>query len=296
MRQTPAACDGEAVRAARLAERALHTVREERVRRGLTIDPRLDPAGSGLIGLRRSPVTTVRGALASKQTSINPNFAGVVVRLLRRAGARSGDVVAAGFSGSFPALNIAVLAAARSLGLRLLPISSIAASQYGANHPDLLWSDMELILDTRRVLPGRSLALSIGGTGDRGRNLGPEGREVLERAAVRHGGRVLRSRTYAESLNERMAIYERAARGARIAAYVNVGGGMVSVGGGLGKKLYRAGLNWTVPPAAEEIDSVMTRFGRRGVPVIHLVRIRELCRAFGIPWQPARVPEVTTCR
>jgi hypothetical protein len=89
-----------------------------------------------------------------------------------------------------------------------------------------------------------------------------------------------------------MQVYEQAAAGAPIAAYINVGGGAASVGRTEGKKLYRPGLNLTPPEGATEVDSVLTRFASEGVPVIHLVEIGELAAEFGLPLGPQVRPEV----
>jgi len=59
-----------------------------------TIDPEVDPLATGLIGIPASPVTTVSGHLVSKQATVNPNWAAVIVMLLRKAGVRRDDVLA----------------------------------------------------------------------------------------------------------------------------------------------------------------------------------------------------------
>lgn len=283
-----------AIEAVRLTRRAFAAIRQERLRRGIPLDRALDPAGSGLIGVERSPVTTVRGSLTAKQTTANPAFAAVIVQLLREAGVRQGDVVAAGLSGSFPALNVAVLAAAQSAGLRALVVTSVSASQYGANHPRLLWPDIEQVVNAAGIRP-RSAAMSLGGEADGGQNLVPEGRRLLERAVQRCGVPLIRGRTYAERLERRMALYARLAGGKKIRAYINVGGGAVSVGGRVGKHAFAPGLNRGLPPRAAQVDSVMTRLARQGVPVIHLVRIRELARRHGLPLGPTREPTRPQC-
>ena len=88
-------------------------------------------------------MTSLPGHLGSKQTSINPNFAAVVVGMLKDAGVQEGDCVAVGCTGSFPAMNVAVYSALETLRARPIVICSAGSSQYGANTPDLLWIDME---------------------------------------------------------------------------------------------------------------------------------------------------------
>ena len=97
---------------------------------------------------------------------MNPNFAAVVVEWLKELGVKSGDVVAVGASGSFPAMNIAVYAALHELGIEPIIISSTAASQWGANEPSFTWLDMEAVLRKSDVFPYKSVAASLGGVGD----------------------------------------------------------------------------------------------------------------------------------
>jgi poly-gamma-glutamate system protein len=131
------------LRAAELAEQAMIAVKEERIARGYPIDASVDPAETGLVGLPYSDVTSIAGNLASKQTSINPNFAAVVLEMLKELNVQEGDKVAVGVSGSFPALNICVYSALQTLKADPVIIASGAASQWGANFDDFLWIDME---------------------------------------------------------------------------------------------------------------------------------------------------------
>ena len=72
--------------AAQLAEQAFRAVYLERIRLRIPLEPELDPAGSGLIGLPHSPIVSNEGHLTSKQTTANPNFAAVFVEMLAEAG------------------------------------------------------------------------------------------------------------------------------------------------------------------------------------------------------------------
>src|SRR5690606_37474227 len=218
-------------------------------RREMTaIDPSIDPAGSGLIGSAMSAVTSDAGYLSAKQTSINPNFAAVVVRLLYAAGVEPGDTVAAGLSGSFPALNISVMAAMQVMDVRPIIISSASASQYGANDPEWLWIDMERLLQERGVFNYRSTAVSLGGLHDIGGGLSEEGVRLLEQGINRSGLPRIAAKNAEDSILRRMDLYRDAANGRHIAAYINVGGGAVSVGGTASKREFKAGLNLKRPP------------------------------------------------
>lgn len=281
----------EKLQAARLSLRAFKALKEERLRRGLAIDAETDPARSGLIGELISPVTTNTGHLSAKQTSINPNFAAVIVELLLRAGVKPGDTAAVGFSGSFPALNVAVLAAIETLRIAPLIVTSAGASQWGANQPSFMWPDMEMALVRWRIFSHRSVAASLGGIEDRALGLSKKGRNLVQAAVARNGIPLLEVRDYDDSLNKRMDLYRERAGDAEIKVYVNVGGGTTSVGTRVGRDLFAPGLNRRLP-RGPQIDSVMSRFLQQGVPVIHLSRITKLATAHGLEPQPRALPAV----
>lgn len=278
--------------AARLTERAFEVIKEERLRLKIPLDPDGDPAQSGLIGQFLSEVTTNRGYLPAKQTSVNPNFAAVIVHLLRRAGVEEGDVVAVGLSGSFPAINMATYAAIESLKLRPIVISSVASSQWGSNLPKLMWVDMERVLAEKRIFTIRSGLASLGGIDDRALGISRQGRELLNEAITRNNLEKLVVKNSYESIEKRVQFYQEAAGEDEIKVYINVGGGTTSVGPQVGKKMFRSGLNKYPPRGASDTDSVMVRFSMDGVPVIHLSRVNLLASRYGLPVSPTITPKV----
>jgi poly-gamma-glutamate system protein len=280
------------VRAAQLARDAMETIKAERLRVGIPLEPEVDPLGTGLIGSALSPVTSNSGALPAKRASTNPNFAAILVEWLGRAGIQRGDLVAVGVSGSFPALNVAAFAALQTLEAEAVVVASASSSQFGANDPRLLWIDMERVLREGHVLRYRSAAASRGGIDDRGFGIPKEGRALLDEAIVRNGLVKLEARSLVEMIDKRMRVYDERARGRPFKAYVNVGGGSASVGTHVGKKLFKPGLNLTPPSGPERVDSVMMRFAERGVPVIHVTQIIQLARRYGLETDPAQPPGV----
>jgi poly-gamma-glutamate system protein len=278
--------------AARLTRNAMEVIKQERLKRGIPIDPEVDPTQSGLIGLAMSPVTSDTGFIQAKQCSINPNWAAVIVHLLKLAGCKEGDMVAVGPSGSFPVINIAAYSAIQTLKLRPIIISSAAASQFGANIPDLLWIDMERILYERHFFHFRSVAASRGGIDDRGFGMPKEARKLLDDAIVKDGLQLIDVRTSAEGTDRRMQIYAEQAGGQPIKAYINIGGGTASVGSVVNKKLFKPGLNRTAPRGATSSESVLSRFANEGVPVIHMVYVSELAQRYGLPLQPQTMPRI----
>lgn len=274
------------IEAAELAQRAFREVEGLR-RRAREIDPAYDPLETGLIGVNMSSITSVNGVLPSKQTSANPNFAAVVVDMLKRAGVKEGDVVGVGLSGSFPALNICTIAAIETLKARPVIISSGAASQWGANLPDLLWIDMEKHLYDQGIFEHRSIAVSIGGDEDRGENLPPEGLVDIQAAIERCELPLISAPDFTGAVDERIKLMRNEADRQGIKCYVNVGGGAVSAGSSVGKKMFDEGLSMRPPVRMPpELDGVMPRLSKQGVPVIHLVQIVDLAERFGLPVAP----------
>ncbi len=280
----------EKIDAARLAGEAFQLIKKVRKRMRNQVDPESDPTGSGLIGEVMTSVTTNPGHLPSKQTSINPNFAAVVVHLLMKAGVEPGDKIAVGFSGSFPAINICVLAAINILKLDPIIISSVGSSQWGANLPNMTWPDMERLLFDRKVFPYRSVAVSRGGIDDRALGLPKDGRKELDSIIERSGVPALMVKSYDDSVKTRMELYRQYSAGREIKTYINVGGGTSSVGTKVGKRIFKPGLNRSVPRGAADLDSVMTNFGLDGIPVVHLIKINTLAERYGLPLQPLTMP------
>ncbi|WP_246053057.1 poly-gamma-glutamate system protein [Leptospira semungkisensis] len=278
------------LQAAKIALQAFQEIRKIRLERNKEIRSDFDPSGYGLIGEFFTPVTSNLGVLRAKQISINPNFAALVLDYLIKAGVQKGDTVAVAFSGSFPALNICVYAAAKVLDLRVVSISSLSSSQWGANDPEFLWVDMERELEKRNILPYRSLALSLGGVEDRALGIPKEGISFLERAALRNSKPLLKSSSYSDSLEERRRLYESVLPISQYKAYINVGGGTVSVGSKSGSREFVPGLNLKLPIVSKSRDSLMKDFSKEGVPVLHLVSIESIAKENGFPTSLKEVP------
>ena len=282
----------EKLQSALAMKKGMEVIKNYRIQRIGPLDRDFDPSESGIIGLQDSPITSGAGHLEAKQTSANPNWAAVMVDMIKRAGLKEGDVIAMGVSGSFPALNLAAVVAAEKLKLIVVPISSITASNWGANIPQLTWLDMERILLGAGVISSRSVAASLGGKEDTALARTERGRRMLQSAIERNGVRILSSDNTNENINARMAVYREFAKGKPIKAYINTGGGTISVGTTVGKKRFQPGLNRKHSAVALKIDSVMSRFGRDGVPLIHMTQIIRLAQKYGLTTSPSKMPTV----
>ncbi|GAA4429130.1 poly-gamma-glutamate system protein [Bremerella cremea] len=273
------------------ASKGMETLYLARAELGYEVDPSLDPGRSGMIGLTNSPVTSMVGDLPSKLASANPNFAAIFVDMLKEVGVQEGDVVAVGISGSFPALNLCMLTALETVGAKPIVIASASSSQWGANIPELMWLDMERILNEEQILSTRSVAASMGGDNDRGLGLPENGIEIVRKAIERNKLPLIEARVK-ESTDQRMKLYRQYAGQKPIRAYINIGGGVVSTGRALGKQSFKTGVNLVPPPNIDQIDGVAPRFIQEGVPVIHIVNAALIAEENGLPVPPTSFPEV----
>ena len=279
------------VKAANQMHKAMMVIRSERLARLGSIDAEVDPAQTGLIGNRITPITSLMGYLRAKRTTLNPNWAAVMVDQLRLAGARKGDVVAAGVTGSLPAMNLALYVAAESMGVRLVVITSLESSSYGANLPGFTWLDMEKALVDKQVLKTRSVAASLGGARDRAVGTSPEGKKLLRSTIETQGIRLLEEKTMAANLEQRMGLYRSHAEGRPIVAFVNVGSGLASVGGSEGgHRSFKAGVNRKLKKKAPKTDSIAARFIKQGLPVIYVVGVESLAKKYKLPTSPSTIP------
>jgi poly-gamma-glutamate system protein len=250
------------------------------------INPETDPTRSGLIGVASSEVTTTRGGLESKQTSVNPNWGAVAVKLLAEAGVKEGDLVAVAVSGSFPALNLAVYSALEAIGAEPVIIASASSSQWGANVPGMMWLDMERELREAGVFSLRPVAASVGGVEDRGASLSPAGLEIIGQTIERSGIPMLSPENYQEAVADRIALYREHSEGRRFKAFVNVGGGATIVGPPTIDSQFSSGLQYTAPARAFAVDTVMGYFLRDGIPAIHFIGIKTMAERHGLPVAP----------
>lgn len=284
------ACDyAQKIAAARLAADAFLAIREAKVKLGIPF-PAEDVNRTGLIGPEATPLVSSVGHLGAKRTAANPNFAAVLVDMFHETGLRSGDVIALGFSGSFPSLNVATLAAAHVLGLRPLIISSVGASNFGASDPEMTWLDMEAALRENRIWHYRSFRAGLGGIGTLPRIFEVDPVALAMMAIRRNGIPFIEEEDLQAAVARRLAAYEEAAGGRRIRAFVNIGGTAVNLGESPRAQKIPVGLQLLPMMDAHRARGVIFKMAERGIPIIHLLNIRRLARWYGIPFDPSPLP------
>ena len=262
-----------------------------RMNKDIAIDPSVDVNKTGLIGVNYSPMTTSIGNLEAKRTTTNPNLAALVVFLFKKAGVGQGDTVAVGASGSFPALIVAVLSAAKVLDLNVLMICSLGASQWGADLPDFHWLDMYDCLEKNEILSARLVALSLGGEQDIGEGM-PEGtRNHLIKDIQRKKVPFLQEPDLFRNVRKRMELFRSAAGGRPIKAYANIGGGWARMGEDTEILRLKPGIVRVERVPAAGKRGMIFEMASAGIPVIHLLYIKGLIENHGLPWDPVPLPE-----
>jgi poly-gamma-glutamate system protein len=282
--------DRDMVAAAETMNRAITALRACALDRKVSIDVREDLNRTGLIGPEQSPITTSLGHLDAKRTTTNPNFAGLVVALLKEAGVRRGDAVAVGASSSFPALVIASLCAVAALEAKPVMIASLGASNWGATNPDFTLLEMLDCLRQARILDVRPVALAVGGEIDNGSDMTEEGRLLLAEKIRRTGILFLQEPDLAANVGARLRLYEENAAPSPLKAYINVGGSWANMGTDSSILNLKPGLTEvvTIPPPGKR--GVIQEMASRKIPVIHLLFVRGLAERYGLPWDPVPLP------
>jgi poly-gamma-glutamate system protein len=281
----------EKLKAAELSQKAMTHLKNFRLTNGVFIDVVNDPNQTALIGQEYTMVTTDRGYIEAKLSSTNPNFAAVIVQLLKDAGLKEDDNVAVALTGSFPAINISTIAALETLNLNPIIISSVGSSNFGANDPYFTWLDMEDMLHKSEIFKSKSVAASIGGGFDIGRGLSPEGRELIIDAINRNNVEFINEKHLEKSIARRMDIYEENSKDKPIKAYINVGGGIASLGNTINGKLIPPGLTEYLPRQNFPVNGVIIQMGQNEVPIIHLLNLSKITAEYGLPNSPVPLPE-----
>lgn len=272
---------------------AMRSLYYHKVAHGLD-DDMLDPNQTGVIGVEFSSITSTTGSLKAKRTGANPDFAAYIVRELVDHGITKRDTVLVTMTGSFPGVNLAVLAALETMGIPSVRISSLGASSYGANQESFTWLDMEDALYVERKLEKRSDFVTLGGTGDVGGGLPEEGRYRLRHTAERLGYKM----TEARSLRRQSALRRKLLGSPeRYKLLINVGGNQAMLGKGKEGRELPGG--WIDPTSfayrdgdSTSFDGIVFDFLADGIPVLNLLHIEDIANTAGIPVDPQPLPKI----
>lgn len=274
--------------AAARMQACMDAVKGYKAERGIPLHPS-DLHQTGMLGEEFNGMTTSLGALEAKRTSANTDMAALAVDLLQEARLQPGDRVGLGLSGSFPALNLAMLSACAELELDAVCIASIGSSTHGANNPGLTFPEMLSLLIADGLLPDSLHSATIGGDYDCGREMDGQLREAAVERLEQRGVAVWREPDYQTNLKKRLGIY------GNIACYVNVGGNLMS----LGKQEDSIRTQGLIPPEAplHPVDGnsgMLELYHAQGIPVIHLLNLKRLTADHRLAFDPVSLPEPGT--
>ena len=236
-------------------------------------DSARDPRFTGVIGVEYSQLTTTLGYADAKYLSTQPGWAAWIVRDLAHRGLWPRANVAISLTGSFPAINIAVLAALQELDCDVRGICSVGASSWGANNIGLSWPEMERLLREEKILRVGCNAVTLGGTGDRGAEWDEYAMNIALTAVKRSNLPLIKAHNLRDSIKKRMNFY---GAPADYVCYISVGGNQASLGGGPFLRYDRGGWHFEKAEGKGSPDGVMDAFLEDEVPCLNFLYLEEL--------------------
>ncbi len=271
----------EKMAAVELSRRAFQLMTELRHGLGFPVDSVNDPNGTALVGVQYSQTTYGRSDLSDALTTTNPNFSAALVEMLTQAGARRGDTVGVSWDGTYPALNVQLLAACSALGIVPVIATTQSAGMWGANLPGLSWLDVERHLVSSDLWHFRSTAAFLGGEDDDGRGLSPEGRSLLAAAVESAHVRL----HVPESLEQGVALRDSLFQHARV--IVTLGRAVANSGGPLERVPSRViSERWR----RSHYRGLVGRARDRQVPVVNIINPNSVALSYHLPVAPVPLP------
>lgn len=274
-------CYDAALRAAEQMQACMAVIREEKQARGIPLAPE-DLFETGLMGEAYNFITTTLGDAEAKRTTTDPDMAALAVSLLTEAGLRPGDAVGCGFSGSFPALNIAVLCACDALDITPVYITSCGASTYGANNPGFSFPEMAYLLWERGLISAPAALVTPGGGRDMGEVADPELFAEIWARAKALGWPVLEEPDQARNVAYKKALLDEAG----IDCFVAVGGNISVLGGNMITDRVGQGLLTPTPIRLNAKSGLLEYYLQEKTPCILLLNIKKLTADEGMPFDP----------
>lgn len=264
--------------AIRLATEWFTIIEKVKLEKRISFDEWKNIKHGALLGKDFSDITTTLGTLEAKETALNPEFAGLICKWLLENKIDSTKTVGVIISGSFPSIAISSLAAIQTIRARALIISSLGSSAYGANEPEATWIDYETWLMNRSNFKFTSSVITLGGENDSGGGLLEEGIEELK-VSVKRNNREL---YIPSSLEESIFYKTNYLLKKNIFLLINIGGNQASIGSCNHSPVLPTGKWHDYSVCNHDLRGVISRIYEKGIPVIHLLNIRDLAVKNGI--------------
>jgi len=252
---------------------------QERMKMGIPSDPDADPWKTGLIGVEWSSITTTLGDLRAKRTSTDPRWSVVFYRWFTTLGLKEKDSVAILTSGSFPGFALSAIVAAEKLGLDVLLVPSLGTSSWGANIPYLPITSILRILRSHGYVKAAPYFATLGGSGELGLDLPPEGIYALQKAAKEDNVTIISAKSFEELLELKWA---------KIAAFnpkaiVQIGGSQANLGTDPEVLTLQPGI-LRPKSGVSAGNGIIAKALNAEIPVIHMLNVKALCRKTGVPF------------
>ena len=242
--------------------------------------------GDFLLGPQFSEIKTTNGSYNAKQSTLNPDFAAMLVEMLIELEVDSSTSIAVSYTGSYPGANIALLSALDALKVNYTIITSCGASEYGATNPNMTWVDIENQLFKHGLIQNKSFYASIGGEGDIGLNMLDAGRKVCIESIKNNNLNLLLIENRKNNIKARMNYYNSEIGLNNIQVFINIGGGIYTVGDSLSRRHLQAGIIY--PSERSKIDNItiVKEFLNNDIPVLNINHINNLMSWYGLAYPP----------
>jgi poly-gamma-glutamate system protein len=149
---------------------------------------------------------------------------------------------------------------------------------------------MQSCLETAGIFAYRPLAVSLGGEGDTGQDMSPEGRALLLEKIQKTGFFFINESSLEVNVKLRMRLYEENAGASPVKAFINIGGSWANVGTDPSVLKLEPGLSRVNSFPIPGKRGVLQEMASLGIPVIHLLHIKGVAQRYGLPWDPHALP------
>lgn len=280
--------------ASELSLKAMELIKERKQELGSPIEEE-DYYETGLLGPKRTKIQTTEGDTKAKRTSTNPNFAAVYIEMFQRAGLKENDEIAIITSGSFPALNISAVIASQVYGLKIVTMTGIGASSYGATDVNFNYFDMAEYLFKKEVFKKELDFVSFGGSNDVGGEFADEVKENILARINETDVFFINEEDFKTNVRKRLQyIYDKCPN---VKLLLNVGGSLVSMGSGYTSAInFRGLVEPTYLTNVSSSDSnhkgLLEIFLENDLPIIQMLNITKIAYEYGLPQDPSFYPKV----
>jgi hypothetical protein len=87
-----------------------------------------------------------------------------------------------------------------------------------------------------------------------------------------------------------MEIYDKHQKKNKIKAFINVGGGIASLGSTENVQYIPSGLTMSLPMMNYPMRGVLIQLAEENIPIIHLLNVNQLAKKYGLPISPTPLP------